>query len=270
MISVVMAVYNIGKKEILTEAVLSILHQTETDIELIICDDASTDGTSQWLNELAENDNRIKLLKNTENRKAGCSRNRCISCARGNYIAIMDGDDISAPERLSKQADFLDNNPQFDFVGTGSQYFKERIGDMGDEGYWFCETPEKKDLLFTPPFLHATIMFRKEALAAVSGYSSEKLVTRCEDFDMLLRMYAAGLKGANIKDVLYFYRVDEQTLKKRKYRYRFNETAVKWRGFYRCGLFPKGIPYAIKPLIVGLIPVGLLEKLKKRHYEKKR
>lgn len=265
-VSVIMSIYNIGDMDILKAAVNSILNQSFTNLEILICDDASTDDTYDTAKEMSFHDSRIVLLQNSVNIKAGCSRNRCIEIAHGDYIAIMDGDDISHPDRIAKQVEYLDSHPDIDFVGTRARYFEHNPRDC-DGGYWFCSKPKKKDFLYTLPFLHPTLMFRREALEKVGGYSPRKLVTRCEDYDMLLRMYAAGLKGENIDEVLYYYRQNRVSYGKRKYRYRFNEAAVKWRGFYRCGLFPIGIAFAIKPLIVGLIPKRTLDKLKKMHYK---
>lgn len=265
-VSVIMSVYNIGDMDILKEAVNSILDQSFTDLELIVCDDASTDDTYYTVKKMASSESRIVILRNSVNIKAGGSRNRCIEMAHGDYIAIMDGDDVSHPDRIAKQVEFLDSRPDIDFVGTRSRYFEHEPGDS-EKGYWFCSKPQKKDFLYTLPFLHPTLMFRRESLEKVGGYSSRKLVTRCEDYDMLLRMYAVGLKGENIDEVLYYYRHNRASYGKRKYRYRFNEVAVKWKGFYRCGLFPIGIAFAIKPLIVGLVPKRALDKLKKMHYK---
>ena len=263
MVSVIMAVYNIGDMSILRGSVSSILSQSLKDLELIICDDCSDDGTFEHLQALKAQDDRILLLRNDKNMKPGCSRNRCIEKARGDFIAIMDSDDISVAQRLFKQVEFLEAYPEYDLVGVRSQYFKNAIGDYGERYYPFYPFPEKRDFLITLPFLHPTLMFRKRVFDVVRGYSTEKMVTRSEDTDMLLKMYEAGFKGANIDEVLYYYRLDA---KKRKYRYRFNEAAVKWRGFYRCGLFPEGIPFAFKPLVAGLVPDKLLDKMKVKYY----
>ncbi len=263
MVSVIMAVYNIGDMSVLQKSIDSVLSQSVKDLELIICDDCSDDGTFEYVRSLTAQDNRIIVLRNDKNMKPGYSRNRCMEKARGDFIAIMDGDDISASERLSKQVEFLEANPEYDFVGVRSLYFKNTIGDCGERCYPFYPFPQKKDFLITLPFMHPTLMFRKSVFDVVNGYSTEKLVTRSEDTDMLLKMYEAGFKGANIDEVLYYYRLDT---KKRKYRYRFNETAVKWRGFYRCGLFPRGIPFALKPLVVGLVSDKLLDKMKLKYY----
>ena len=266
MISVIMAVYNVGDMQILKDSVNSILNQTFSDFELIICDDCSDDGTYEELKRLAAHDSRIILLRNDKNMKAAFSRNRCINIAKGEYIAIMDGDDISALERLEKQSEFL-KREEYDFVGTKGMYFNKEIGDMGESYYPFVSAPQKKDFLVTLPFLHASVMFKRKVFDKISGYSDEKIAVRNEDYDMFIKMYSVGLQGANLEDTLYYYRTDKTTMGRRKYRYRFNEAVVKWRGFYKCGLFPKGIIYAIKPLIVGIIPTMLLEKIKKKYYK---
>lgn len=265
-ISVIMAVYNIGDRDILKLAVESILDQSFKDFELIICDDCSTDHSFEVLRELAGKDGRIVLLRNEVNIKSGGARNRCLEAAKGNFIAIMDADDYSSPDRLEKQLAFLQSNMKYAFVGCKGQYFKYSPGD-NEENYWYCSCPQKQDFLMTLPFVHASLMFRKDALQKIKGYRTIKQVTRSEDYDMLMRLYAAGYTGANIDKVLYYIRQDNNTFKRRKYRYRFCECFVKWHGFAQMGLMPKGVFYAIKPLIVGLIPAGLLNRLKNRYYK---
>ena len=120
----------------------------------------------------------------------------------------------------------------------------------------------------TLPYVHASLMFRRGVLESVGGYREIARVKRSEDYDLLLRLYEAGYRGANLPEVLYYIRQDKAAIKKRKYRYRFPETIVKLEGFYRLGLMPKGFLYAVKPLVVGLLPDRLLVKLKTNYYEK--
>lgn len=268
-ISVVMSVYNLARGQILKKSVTSILNQDFEDLELLICDDGSTDGTAALLKELAGTDSRIRLFRNKKNRKAGYARNRCIKAARGRYIAIMDADDISDPNRLRMQYNYLKQHPDLDFVGCRGEFFIRRIGDDG-ELYWYCEKPRPEDFLFSLPFVHASILFRREALKKVRGYDTSKWVTRTEDYDILLRLYVQGCRGANLPEVLYYIRRDADQYKRRKYRYRINEAHIKWRAFYRLGLFPKGIFFAVKPMIVGLIPMRLLSAVQKQYYARKR
>ena len=263
LVSVIMGVYN--GSATLEQAVRSVLDQTYRNLELIICDDASTDDTWERLQTLAQRDSRIRLVRNTRNQGAGGARDRCLEQARGSYIALMDADDVSMPTRLEKQIEALENAPELSFVGTKGQFFTEQPGDL-QKCYWFVAEPGKEDFLMTLPFVHASLMFRAEVLRELGGYSGKRYVKRSEDYDLLMRAYAKGFQGINLPVSLYGIRLDAGTYQRRKYRYRFHECAVKWVGFTRMGLMPRGIPYAVKPLIVGLLPVGLLNRLKEKYY----
>ena len=263
LVSVIMGVYNGAAT--LEQAVQSVLNQTYQNIEFIICDDASTDDTWERLQTWAQRDSRIRLVRNTRNQGAGGARNRCLEQARGSYIALMDADDVSMPTRLEKQVEALRNGPGLSFVGTKGQFFTEQPGDL-QKCYWFVAEPGKEDFLMTLPFVHASLMFRAEVLRELGGYSGKRYVKRSEDYDLLMRAYAKGFQGINLPVSLYAIRLDAGTYQRRKYRYRFHECAVKWVGFTSMGLMPRGIPYAVKPLIVGLLPVGLLNRLKEKYY----
>jgi glycosyltransferase EpsE len=268
-VSVIMAVYNIKEPSILELSIKSILNQTIKNIELIICDDASTDNTYYIIKDIIQRDKRVKLIRNEFNMKAGGARNVCLQYVRGKYIAIMDADDFSALDRLEKQVDYLEKYPDYGFVGCKGQYFHKIVGDINEKIYWFKESPQKKDFLFSLPYVHASIMFRKEVLLDCRGYSQSKFVQRAEDYDMIMRIYQLGYEGTNIDEPLYFIREDANTYKRRKYRYRFIEVIVKLRGFYKLRLMPIGLIYALKPLFVGLIPSFLLKRISKIYYEAK-
>ncbi len=111
-ISVIMPTYN--RAELLPRAINSILWQTYKDFEFIIVDDGSTDDTARLLKEYADKDKRIRILRNEKNKGIAYSRQRGLDAARGKYIAVMDSDDWSVPERLQKQIDFMDKNPEID------------------------------------------------------------------------------------------------------------------------------------------------------------
>lgn len=264
-VSVIMAVYQIASARELDSAVSSILDQTFPDLELVICSDGADEKTFSLLEKWHEKDNRVRVTRNVHNLGAGAARNRAAHLASGQYIAIMDADDVAAPTRLSQQLDFLKSNPRFDFVGSRGAYFSRKPGDRSD-GYWYVARPEPENFLMTLPFVHASLMFRREAFFAAGGYRELKRVMRSEDYDLLLRLYALGLRGANLPEALYFIRMDEATQKRRKYRYRFFECAVKLEGFTKLGLMPRGIIYGLKPLAVGLIPPAILERIKRAYY----
>ena len=169
-VSVIMGVYN-GEKT-LNAAIQSIVDQTMTDWELIICNDCSTDRTGEVLREWMRREPRIRCLENASNMRLAASLNRCIEAAEGKYIARMDDDDISYPERLWLEADFLDRHPEYGFVSGQIDGFdgKRLIPD-----YWHRkEKPEKKDFLSGSQFVHPAVMFRRECLEEMGRIPDRK------------------------------------------------------------------------------------------------
>ncbi len=262
-ISVILPVYN-GEAHLDT-AVRSILEQREADLRLYLCDDASTDGTWDLVRAWGEREERVVCLRHERNLGAGAARNTCLAAAEGRYIALMDADDWSHPDRLRKQLAFLESRPDLAFAGTRGRLFCREPGDM-EEDFWFVRRPKREDFLMTLPFVHASLLLRREALEAAGGYGTGRDVLRQEDYDLLMRLYAMGRTGENLEEPLYYIRTDEDTHRRRKYRYRLKECRVKWRGFSRLGLMPRGVPYALKPLAVGLVPRAALDRLKRAYY----
>ena len=111
------------------------------------------------------------------------------------------------------------------------------------------------------------MMFRREVLLAVGGYSEEPYCILCEDYDLLLRLYAAGYRGMNQQEVLLDYTVLGSTHSGRKMQHRWNETVTRYRRFRELGLLPEKFLYVVKPLAVGMIPTPLLIRLK-RHFNR--
>jgi glycosyltransferase involved in cell wall biosynthesis len=121
-VSVVLCVYN--QADYLPEAMGSILGQTLTDLELIVVDDGSTDSSPEVIHRFT--DPRIRYVRNERNLGHASSLNRGCALARGRYLAIMDSDDISLPERLARQADFLDAHPDVAMCGSWVETFGAR------------------------------------------------------------------------------------------------------------------------------------------------
>lgn len=265
-LSVIMSVYNTGNRKVLKLCIESLKSQTFNDFEAIICDDGSTDQTYNLLEELCGTDNRFILIRNAENLTSGKARNKCLALATGEYIAIMDADDYCAPTRFEEQLDYLEQHPSIDYVGTAAHLFDEK-GIWGGRKY--KAYPVKKDFLFVLPFIHASVMFRSGVLHQIKGYSEVKAVRRSEDYDLFMRLYATGRIGANLDKCLYYVREDQDAFRRRKYRYRWNELVVRYRGFKNLGLLPSGFLYIFKPTIVGLIPHHLLLILKEWYYKRK-
>lgn len=266
MISIIMGIYRMANKEsIVRLAINSILVQTYKEFEFIICDDGSDDGTYEMIQNIVKEDNRVILIRNKENKGLAHSLNHCLSIAKGKYIARMDADDISMPDRLEKQIKFLDEHPAYSIVGCNLLL-------INNKGIWgkriLEEKPQKKSFLFTSPFCHPAIVMRKEVLDKVNNYKVEKITRRAEDYDLFMRIYVNGYKGYNMQEFLYQFREDDDAFKRRAYKYRWDEVQVRYRGFKKLGLMPKGFLYVIKPLIVGLIPQKFLAKLREMRQEK--
>ena len=263
-VSVMMAVYNMEKNvHILKKAVASILNQTYQDWELIICDDGSTDHTLQILRQISSEDERLHIISCSNNHGAGYARNMCMRIARGKYLAVMDADDISKPQRLKKQACFLDSHPQYALVGCNASMI-DSCGVWGER--ILEEKPDKKDFLSTLPFVHPSIMIRKEVAYKLHGYTQTMTARRAEDYEFLMRLYAAGYRGCNMQEPLIFYREDIQSYRKRTYRCRLNECRGRYRGFLKLGILKGNFRYVLKPFVVGMIPAGIMRHIKIRRY----
>ena len=249
-ISVLMGIYNCAPT--LGEAIESLLCQTETDWELILCDDGSTDDTyAIALDYQQKYPNKIVLLQNPENSGLNHTLNRCLQNARGTYIARMDGDDISLPTRLAEERAVLDSHPELAIVSCPMIYFDEG-------GEWGRGTmkafPEKMDFLKGTPFCHAPCMVRAEAYAAVEGYREDPALLRVEDYDLWTRMYALGYRGMNLDTPLYKMRDDRNAVKRRKFRFRINELRARARAVRLLKLPVWGYAMALRPILVGLLP----------------
>lgn len=258
-ISVLMGTYNEKNRIQAAQAVDSILNQTFTDFEFIICDDGSEAEFFKWLKEYCGKDSRIKLLRNERNCGLAAALNRCLEHAAGTYIARMDADDISKAERLEKQEAFLRLHKEYALAGCNAQLIDER-GVWGERR--LEEAPRKESFLNTSPFIHPAVMIRREAAEKLHGYCESPKILRAEDYDFFMRLYAAGYQGCNLQEVLFQYREDRQAYAKRKYRYRINECRVRYRGFLRLGILKGNFRYVLKPLIVGMIPARMMRKFR--------
>lgn len=249
-VSVIMGIYNCAGT--LAEAIDSLLAQTYTDWELILCDDGSSDDT--WAVAEAyqfQYPEKIMLLKNEENLGLNKTLNKCLRAATGRYIARMDGDDISAPDRLEKEVNFLDAHPEFAIVSCPMIYFDEK-GEWGKGSA--VAYPEERDFIPGTPFCHAPCMVRAEAFRAVGGYSEDPRTLRAEDYHLWFQLYAAGYRGANLQEHLYKMRDDENAYRRRKFKYALHEAYVRWVG-YRMLKLPLGsYLYVLRPVAVNLLP----------------
>ena len=259
LISVLMGVYNCAAT--VEEAVQSILDQTVTDWEFIICDDGSADNTFEIVRALAEKEPRIVLIRNEHNMGLAPTLNNCLRIARGTYTARMDGDDICAPDRFEKELAVLEGDPDCAVVSCAMLSYDEG-GVYGKSVY--PEKPDTVDFFRMSPFCHAGCMMRKKVLLELGGYNESDAVQRFEDYDLWYRLYKAGYYGRNLPDALYSMRDDRNAFRRRKMKYRLNVTKLSLK-IYRD--FKPGIRYfpgVVMPVIKGLLPEFLYTYLRRR------
>lgn len=252
-ISVLMGIYNCA--DTLEEAIDSILSQTYSNWQLIMCDDCSTDDTYAVAKKIAEKyPDQMLLIRNEKNRKLQYTLNHCLQYADGEFIARMDGDDTCSPDRFAKEIEFLNKHPEFALVSCDMSLF-DKDGEFRVIHY--SKEPTGKSLLRTSQFCHAGCMMRTSVMKELGGYSESKNCERVEDYDLWVRLYAAGYKGYNIQETLYQMRDDRNATRRRTVRNRLNESGVKFRAgvMFRIPLW--GCAYAMIPMVKLLIPTSI-------------
>ncbi len=204
LVSVVMPVYN--SEEYLAEAVESILSQTFTDFEFIIVDDGSEDNSAEIIRSHMGRDFRIQLIQLVENAGEAAARNAGFAVAKGEFYACQDSDDISLPERLEKQVNFLQSHPEVGAVGVHSRVVSEDKQPISNR-----EPPVRHaEILLdhfigmlSAPFQHSALMMRRDLLLEAGGYDESMRFS--PDSDLMTRLLGRTM-FANIAEFLYLYR----------------------------------------------------------------
>ena len=203
LVSVIIPAYNC--ECFVEQAVRSIMNQTYKNLEIIITDDCSSDSTFIILQKLASEDSRIQLIKNGQNLKIVKTLNNMIGLAKGKYIARMDADDISLPERIEKQVEFLESNPDYAMCGTNAWHIDENLNIKGRSCLPILFEDCKKFLRYFSAFYHPTVMLKSSVL---KNHSYSDIFLYAEDYELWVRlMYVYNLKCANLKERLFYYRV---------------------------------------------------------------
>jgi glycosyltransferase involved in cell wall biosynthesis len=194
-----LSVYN-GEKYI-KQAIDSILNQTFNNFEFLIINDASIDKTLEILKSYK--DNRIKILNNKENIGLTKSLNKGLRISKGEYIIRQDADDISSPDRIKKQLEFMENNPDHAVAGTFA-----KIVDDESKLVKFWDRPVtheeiQKSLKIDNCIAHGSVIMRKKYLLDIGLY--DERMEKSQDYDLWLRL-AKKYKMANIPEYLYIWR----------------------------------------------------------------
>lgn len=183
-VSVVMAVYNGGR--FLEESVASILAQRFGDVEFVVVDDGSTDGTPEILARASRQDGRIRVIR--QERRGQTAALICgVREARGRYVARQDADDVSLPERFERQVRYLDTHPAVAVLGCRAEVIDEAGEVTGIVPSRHGVEQVRAGLLtFRATMVHSSIMMRRDAYEAVGGYREAFRVA--QDIDLWLRM----------------------------------------------------------------------------------
>lgn len=265
LVSVIMGVrYRRDDLSLLERSVQSILDQTLRNFEFLICEWDSTEAAKARIERFEAEDERVHLINGSGADTLAAKLNRCLKQAKGRYIARMDDDDFSHPERFEKQIRFLQQKTNCGFVGS---WVRECDGDT-EAIRRLPERPILEDFRITLPFVHPTLMFRKNEIQQVGGYSENAFQIGCDDYDLLFRMYVRGCQGANIPEALLNYSVENSQLNRKPYRAFLHEFCTRVSCYKMAGLLPRWWIWAVKPLIAGAIPRRLLYRIKHGKKEK--
>lgn len=260
-VSVIMGAYNVEKT--VARAIDSIIVQEYKDWVFIICDDGSKDRTLDILNDYkAQYPGKFIIIKNPENRGLTYTLNHCLKHVDSEYVARMDADDVSLPNRFKREVEFLDTHPEYAFVGSAVERFDE--GGVWKETRIKITNPTKECFYKSTGFMHPTVMVRKSAYDLVNGYKEAWYTNRCEDYDLWMRMYANDLRGYNIDEILFQYYEGKDSFPKRKYKYRIGEAVMRAKGYKSLKMYPKGIIYVMKPLVSGILPPQVVKYIHSR------
>lgn len=206
-ISVIMSVYNGGS--FLKQAIESILNQEFQNFDFIIVNDGSDDDTSKILDEYSKIDERIKVINNEEKRGLTFSLGLAIAKSNAPFFARMDADDLSLPDRLGKQLDFVKNNPEVAVVSSNAIV----IDGNGREVKKVTLPPDNLFVRLLPRrnlFVHGSTMIRRASFDIIGGYNKKFLLA--QDYDLFLRFLKNGYKLANLSDYLYELRSNPGSL----------------------------------------------------------
>jgi glycosyltransferase involved in cell wall biosynthesis len=202
-ISVLMPVYNV--EPYVAEALASVQSQTFSDIDIVVVDDGSTDGTLRIVERLASADERIKVVRSPQNQGISAALNFGLTFCSSLLIARLDGDDIALPSRLEKQLWLLEENPDIALVGCATRAI-DQSGRL-IPGLGISRKPTTKEavastLLLAPPCSHIWLA-RREVYDTLSGYREIEVA---EDYDFLLRAISAGFRITNLPEPLMLIR----------------------------------------------------------------
>jgi glycosyltransferase, family 2 len=261
-ISVLMPVYN-TPENYLREAVESILAQTCADFEFLILNDASTDDNVEKVIN-SYDDKRIRYWQNDRNLGISLSRNKLIGLSRGEYLAVFDHDDVSLPERLEKQAAFLDAHPEVGVVGCWYRI----LGTENKVSRFPAEDAEIKEIMVNSCCIcHPASMIRRSVLVEHNiGYEND--YTPAEDYALWCRLLSKT-RFANLPEVLFAYRNHEGNTSHLQ-REKMRDASIRIQNFVRrdnpelWAAAEAKMQETVKIRLFGLLPLLTIKRSRSR------
>lgn len=194
----------------LAEAIDSILAQTHDDFEFLILNDGSKDDSQAILQAYAARDARIRVVQQ-ENMGLAATLNKGMAMARAEFIARQDQDDLSDPQRLAKQLAYLQAHPDCVLLGTRASIMVDRTPTDRAHDHPAFNSVLKLDLLINNPFVHSSVMLRREAVLALGGYTTDRNRQPPEDYELWARI-GRSARVANLPERLLVYREAAQSM----------------------------------------------------------
>jgi glycosyltransferase involved in cell wall biosynthesis len=264
-VSVLLPAYNAEKY--IKQSIDSILNQTFTDFEFIIIDDCSTDSTWEIIKSYEKKDNRIVAVRNKQNLGIAGNLNKAISLSKGEYLARMDADDWSYPDRFQKQIDILEADKHTGIVGGFIDICDEELNVLYLRKYDITDTEIRKNLFKNSPFCHPAVMYRHE-VTLDNEYNIELSPT--EDYDFYFRV-GNQWKFSNLKDTLLKYRTSKtQSSSLKANRQQYLTLYIRLKAIVEYGykastkdILSSLMQLVLIPLLPQLIKVSLFNLLRK-------
>jgi len=221
LVSILLATYN--SEDFIREALDSILSQTYRNLEIVLCDDASSDGTVSILKEYQKRDKRIKIIENKKNLGISLNMNNGIKACNGKYIAILDGDDWAYPYRVEEQVNLMEENPKVVLCSGYMDICDEKLNVKTTRKYPLTNKEIRKAIVRYNPISHPASMWRTSELKKTDLYSEKFPIAR--DYDLIVRISGFG-EYRNIDKSLIKYRVREKSETGKRVR------QTQWYSFY--------------------------------------
>ena len=219
-VTVVTTTYN--SMDFLPEAIESIRQQEFQNYEHIVVNDGSTDETEEYLNQIS--DAKVQIF-NLPRSGRGVCLNFAISKSKGEYIAILDSDDISSPQRLKIQTQVLDHNPYIDCLSSDFVLKKDKLMNSFEE-YSLSEITDKH-FVKRNPISHTTVTLRKNILLANSNYNES--LEALFDLDLWVRLLISGASIYELNTALVYKRLHSKQFfeRRKRFNYLFNTAKLK-------------------------------------------